>query len=98
MAMGRFPVPGDVDVVGTAVIMAYVPHFRQWLYYIDAYASQWDTPDAWLVQSFQYPGASTGNPLRFKCFSSTVFANYQSVLFDVVLDGEEYRAINVRAK
>ena len=96
MAMGRFPQPGDTDVNGVVILSLLSSH--RYLIYIDAFASEWATPDAVQVQSFAYAGAATGNPLRFIGFSSAEFAPGTAVLFDVTLDGEQYRATNIRAK
>lgn len=94
MATGRFPQPGDTGVVGT--VMLCVPVDGLFLVYVDAFASQWATPDAYR----NYPFAFRGNPLRFSEISRTRWNPGTTVLFDVAMnaDGLQYDATNIRSR
>lgn len=95
--MGRFPQPGDTGVVGRVGAAYQLGAHPVWLIYVLAYASEWATPDSWLVQSFAYPGAESGNPLRFVAVTNTGWTVGQKVTFDIYSDNGVNRAQNLQA-
>ena len=96
MAVGRFPMPGDSGVIGTVMLVVPMPRLGAYLIYVDAFASEWATPDAVRVQAGTYPGATTGNPLRFTAQTVKQWNVGANVFFDVIQQGAGYNATNVR--